>query len=116
MLYQRAVMSSSLRRIFLVTAPSLLNPFGRCPVRKRTPTWLLPDATAGGARAWARRGSIPVAVEDRRCGLTAASVCRAGTAPATPSRRPGQRRHAASTRGRKDVLGPARTGRHGRQG
>src|SRR5438309_10401563 len=33
MLYQRSGMSFSSRRIFLVTAPSLLNPFGRCPAR-----------------------------------------------------------------------------------
>src|SRR2546429_9935893 len=100
MLYQRSGMSSSLRRIFLVTAPSLLNPLGRCPVRKRTPTWLLPDATAGGARAWARRGSIPVAVEDLRRALTAASVCPAGHAPAPPFRQPVHNRHAASDGGR----------------
>jgi len=34
MLYQRSGMSLSSRRIFLVTAPSLLNPFGRCPGQK----------------------------------------------------------------------------------
>src|SRR5690242_19131139 len=31
MLYQRSGMSLSLRRVFFVTSPSLLNPFGRCP-------------------------------------------------------------------------------------
>src|SRR6267378_7210348 len=31
MLYQRSGISLSSRRIFLVTAPSLLNQFGRCP-------------------------------------------------------------------------------------
>src|SRR6267143_4560323 len=50
MLYQRSGMSLSLRRIFFVTAPSLLNQFGRCPRAERValrgrlwPPALVPD-------------------------------------------------------------------------
>src|SRR5207245_392428 len=52
MLYQRSGMSLSSRRIFLVTAPSLLNPFRRCPSAERVPLpgGLWPPALVPAAR------------------------------------------------------------------